>query len=314
MEGFHPSVLLQEVIDGLNCRNNPGTYVDGTLGDGGHSQAILEAHPQNKVIGIDQDHLALERAKRRLKDFSGRVEFAEANFSEIEAVLKSLRIERVNGILLDLGFSSFQIETPSRGFSFLNDAPLDMRMSNKRKVSAADLVNRLSAGELQDIFSKYGEEKFSGRIARAIVKNREISPITTTGELVEIIREASPAAYRYDSKIHFATRVFQALRIAVNDEIEVLKSTLPSALNFLSPRGRLALISFHSLEDREVKAFFRQESALCVCPPRIPICRCGTHPKLKIVTKKPIVASPDEIEENPRSRSAKLRVAEKLEE
>lgn len=313
MEGFHPSVLLEAVIDGLKCRDEAGVFVDCTVGDGGHSRAILEANPANEVIGIDQDIQALERARKRLTSFGRRITLVESNFSDLKSVLAAQGIDKVKGILCDLGFSSLQVEDGSRGFSFQTDAPLDMRMSHKRQKTAADLVNELPLKELREILRRYGEERFSGRIANAIVRQRAQTPISSTQGLVSAIQNAVPAAYRHTSKIHFATRTFQALRIAVNEELSILESTLPDTVEALRPGGRLAIISFHSLEDRIVKAFFKKMSATCHCPPRSPVCICNIQPKFKIINRKPIVPNIKEITANPRARSAKLRLAERLE-
>ncbi len=312
MRGFHQPVLLDAVIEGLNCREEAGTYIDCNLGDGGHSQAILAANPANKVIGIDRDEKALERAAERLKPFARRISLVEDNFKNLENILTEFNVKQVKGILFDLGFSSFQIADSGRGFSFKYDAPLDMRMSQTGKVTAADLVNKLSVQELREIIGRFGEERYAGRIASAIVRNRAEEPIEGTWRLVGIIEKTVPPAYRYKSRIHCATRTFQALRIAVNDELSSLEYALPAAVYALSARGRLAIISFHSLEDRMVKAFFRKMSAACFCPPRVPVCVCNTQPTLKVVTSKPIVPTEKEIELNPRSRSSKLRIAEKL--
>ncbi len=312
MPDVHIPVLLEAVIEGLDCRAQAGVYVDCTLGDGGHSRAILAANPANEVIGIDQDQQALERAGKRLADFGRRLTLVEGNFRDLGAILAAQGKKQVRGVLADLGFSSFQLEDKTRGFSFQSDAPLDMRMSQVGKVSAADLLNELSARELGEIFRRYGEERYARRIAAAIVKKRDQSPLKGTQQLVSIIQEAVPAVYRYRSKIHFATRTFQALRIAVTEELPALESLLPAAVEVLSPGGRLAVISFHSLEDRMVKAFFRQMSAACTCPPRIPQCVCNTQPKLRIITSRPIVPTEAQKTANPRARSAKLRLAEKI--
>jgi 16S rRNA (cytosine1402-N4)-methyltransferase len=312
MPDVHIPVLLEAVIEGLRCREQTGVYVDCTLGDGGHSRVILAAHPANEVIGIDQDQQVLERAGKRLKNFGRRLTLVEGNFRDLGSILAAQGKGQVKGVLADLGFSSFQLEDENRGFSFQSDAPLDMRMSRAGKVTAADLLNELSARELGEIFRRYGEERYARRIAAAIGKKRAQSPLKGTQQLVSIIQEAVPAVYRYRSKIHFATRTFQALRIAVNEELPALESLLPAAVEVLSPGGRLAIISFHSLEDRMVKAFFKKMSAACHCPPRIPQCVCNAQPTLRIITSKPIVADEGQIILNPRARSAKLRLAERL--
>jgi len=305
---MHTPVLLQEVLDALQPR--PGTvYIDGTVGAGGHAAAILAASaPDGVLFGFDRDASALEIAGRQLAEFGDRVHLHQSNFDRLEMMAERYQIPPADGILLDLGVSSMQLEQPERGFSFQLDGPLDMRMTPLIGQTAADLVNNLPETELADLIYRYGEEPRSRRIARAIVKAR---PLERTVELAEIIARAVPARggkKRGKSKIHPATRTFQALRLAVNDELDALERALPQALELLKPGGRLAVISFHSLEDRIVKHYFKQESIDCICPPEHPYCTCGHKARVDIITKKPITPSLAEIDVNPRARSAKLRV------
>lgn len=284
-----------------------GVYLDGTLGAGGHAEGILKASaPRGRLIGLDLDSEALAIARQRLFDFQESVIIRQASYRSADKVLAEVGLDRVNGIVLDLGVSSMQIDRPNRGFSFLSDGPLDMRFNQDSGHRAADLVNTLSEEELANLIFNYGEERFSRRIARAIVAAR---PVQTTRDLAALIEKAVPG---YESQIHPATRTFQALRIATNKELETLTEALPILVKCLAPGGRIAIISFHSLEDRIVKRFFKQESQDCICPPEQPICICGHSAILKVLTKRPVRASEDEIKNNPRSRSAKLRVAEKL--
>ncbi|MBM7855931.1 16S rRNA (cytosine1402-N4)-methyltransferase [Desulfohalotomaculum tongense] len=310
MNFYHVPVLLEEVMAGLNLKPG-GIYVDCTLGGAGHSAEILRrTGPNGKLIGLDQDPHALKAAEQRLKEFGSRVITVRSNFSRLSAVLKELAVGPVDGILFDLGVSSAQLDNPERGFSYMHDAPLDMRMSPDNPYTAKELVNELSAEELTRIISEYGEEKWAKRIARFIVEERNRNPISTTFELVEIIKRAIPAGARRSGP-HPAKRTFQALRIAVNDELNILESAFIQAVNALKPGGRLCVITFHSLEDRITKDLFKYLAKDCVCPPELPVCSCDKEREIKIITRKPVTASKQELEQNPRSRSAKLRVAEK---
>ena len=304
----HRSVLLCEAVDALLVRPD-GTYVDGTLGGGGHSAAIAEKLTTGRLIGIDRDAAALAAAKERLAPFAGRVTFARHNFSELADVLSENGISEIDGFLLDLGVSSYQFDAPERGFSYRNDAPLDMRMDQRQELSAYTVVNTYSEEELRRILFVYGEEKFAPRIAARIVGERAKKPIETTGELVSLIEGAIPVAARDGG--HPAKRTFQAIRIAVNGELDVIAPTIRSAVSHLSRGGRIAIITFHSLEDRIVKETFADLAKGCICPKTLPICVCHNKPKIRIITKKPIVPGAKEMEENPRAHSAKLRVAEK---
>ena len=305
MEFSHISVLLNECIEGLNIKED-GIYIDGTAGGGGHSYEIAKRLKNGKLIAIDRDPDAIIAATKRLSGLNAVVE--KANFSEFENVLNKNNIEKIDGMLLDLGVSSHQLDTAERGFSFHKEAPLDMRMSQEG-ITAADLVNTLSEKELAKIFSDYGEEKFSYKIACAIVKQR---PINTTTELANIIANAVPAKFKRDG--HPARKCFQALRIAVNGELDVISGTLEKAFNKLKVGGRIAVITFHSLEDRIVKKTFLKLCEGCTCPPDFPVCVCGKTPNAKLVNKKPILALDEELSVNPRSRSAKLRIIEKIKE
>jgi 16S rRNA (cytosine1402-N4)-methyltransferase len=304
----HIPVLLDEVLKGLNLQ--PGQhYIDGTLGAGGHAEAILQAiAPDGQVLGLDADPVALNSARQRLAPYNDRVHLVNANFSQLTTIAHSYDFVPVHGILLDLGLSSMQLGDAERGFSFQNEGPLDMRYDPSGPITAADLVNSLSQSELADLLYRFGEERRSRRIARAIVAAR---PVNSTRELAELVARA--VGGRRGARIHPATRTFQALRIAVNDELETLSSALSDGITILAPGGRLAVISFHSLEDRIVKNFFLQESKDCICPPEQLTCTCGHRATLRIITRKPITASNGEINANPRSRSAKLRVAERTE-
>ncbi len=305
---IHVPVLLNEVLDGLNLKPD-GVYVDGTLGLGGHSAQILShSGPQSRLIGFDRDPNAIEYAKQALASFGDRATLVHASYIEMAEHLARLEIEQVDGILLDLGLSSLQMDTPERGFTFREAGPLDMRFDPTAMVTAADLVNTWDETELANVIYLYGEERASRRIAKAIVQNR---PIKTTKALADIVAAAIPPASRRKMKIHPATRTFQALRIAVNSELNAVEMIIPQAIDLLAPGGRLAIISFHSLEDRLVKHAFREAEKDCICPPQQLSCVCGNTAKLKRITRKPITASEEEIAQNPRSRSAKLRVAEK---
>lgn len=304
----HIPVLLKEAIELLNCKSS-GIYIDCTVGAGGHAEKILElTSPDGKVVGIDQDEDILKIAEGRLKRFGERVRLMHGNFSDIKGIMKD---EKADGILFDLGVSSYQLEDRERGFSFMSDAPLDMRMDKKAGITAADIINRSSERELSDIILKYGEERFAKRIASFIVREREKKAITTTLQLSNIITKAIPARF-HPRDIHPATRTFQALRIAVNRELEILEKSLQNAVDILKPKGRMCVISFHSLEDRIVKRTFQRLEKGCICPPKIPVCQCGIKPSVRIITKKPVAPTEKEINANPRSRSAKLRAAEKL--
>ena len=309
-EFHHVSVLLQECIDGLDIKPD-GIYVDGTLGGAGHSGQIAKRLTTGRLIGIDRDPIALGVAKERLAPYEKNVTLVHSNFCEIAQVLKDLDIPGVDGILLDLGVSSPQLDDGERGFSYMVDAPLDMRMNSHDSLNAEIVVNTWSEEELRRILYTYGEERYAPRIAEAICRRREEKPIKTTLELVDIIRGAMPAAALRE-KQHPAKRSFQAIRIAVNDELGSVEKVMEDAIPILNPGGRLAVITFHSLEDRIVKTAMTAASKGCTCPPSFPVCVCGKKPQVKLISRKPIVASPEELEENPRSRSAKLRVCEKL--
>jgi len=309
---LHEPVLLEEVITALQPQSG-GVYIDGTVGAGGHAFAILsESAPDGHLFGFDQDKSALAFAKQRLSQFGDRVYLLHSNFDQVSRLTRQHQIPLANGILLDLGLSSMQVDQPERGFSFQADGPLDMRMDKTAGQTAAELVNQLPESELADLIYQYGEERHSRRIARAIFKAR---PLRRTGELAQVIAQASRSGRgRKRSRIHPATRTFQALRIAVNDELGALERTLPQAIELLKPDGRLAVISFHSLEDRIVKQFFRREAQDCICPPDQPVCTCRHKATIRIITKRPIMPSLAEIDSNPRARSAKLRVVELIRE
>ena len=311
MEFQHKSVLLQECIDALNIRPD-GIYLDGTLGGAGHSSRIARRLTEGgRLIGVDRDRTALAAAKERLAPYADRVTLVHSNFAEIDAILDSLGIPAVDGMLFDLGVSSPQLDDASRGFSYMADAPLDMRMDKDDVLTAGEVVNTWPQGELRRILYDYGEERYAPQIAAAICRAREKAPVETTLELVDIIRSAMPAQALRE-KQHPAKRSFQAIRIAVNDELGAVSRMMQAAVGRLNPGGRLAVITFHSLEDRIVKSEMQQAARGCTCPPEFPVCVCGKKPLVKLVTRKPIVSGPAELEENPRARSAKLRVAEKL--
>lgn len=311
MEFQHKSVLLQECIDALNIRPD-GIYLDGTLGGAGHSSQIAcRLTEGGRLIGVDRDRTALAAAKERLAPYADRVTLVHSNFAEIDAILDSLGIPAVDGMLFDLGVSSPQLDDASRGFSYMADAPLDMRMDKDDALTAGEVVNTWPQGELRRILYDYGEERYAPQIAVAICRAREKAPVETTLELVDIIRSAMPAQALRE-KQHPAKRSFQAIRIAVNDELGAVSRMMQAAVGRLNPGGRLAVITFHSLEDRIVKSEMQQAARGCTCPPEFPVCVCGKKPLVKLVTRKPIVSGPTELEENPRARSAKLRVAEKL--
>ena len=310
MPTYHESVMRNEVLHYLNVHME-GVIVDGTLGDGGHTEFILKnTAPEIRVLAIDRDSSAIERASERLSPFRGRVTLAHGNLGDIKELAAENGITSVVGVLMDLGVSSPQLDTAGRGFSIQHDGPLDMRMDSSQKTSAADLLIKLSDAELACIIKDYGEERYAKRVVRAIRREQEERPITTTGQLSRIVARVVKSSRH--SRIHPATRTFQALRIAVNDELEQLKTALAGMMGLLHSTARVAVISFHSLEDRIVKTFFRDEEKGCSCPPKIPICVCGRMPALKILTRKPLVPSEEEVAQNPRSCSAKLRVAERI--
>ena len=306
----HRSVLLDEAVEALNIRPD-GTYVDGTAGGGGHSFAIASKLENGLLIAIDQDENAIAAASARLAPLGERARVVRNNFSNLSDVLDECGISEIDGLLLDLGVSSHQLDEAERGFAYQNDAPLDMRMDRRQSRSAYDVVNTYSEEDLKRILFTYGEERFSGRIAAKIVAAREKKPIETTGELADLIKSAIPAAAR-DGGHHPAKRSFQAIRIEVNAELDVIVPAIESAVAHMRPGGRIAIITFHSLEDRIVKQAFARLASGCTCPKGLPICVCGKKPLVKVISKKPILPGATELEENPRARSAKLRVAEKI--
>ena len=312
--GFeHIPVLFDETIEGLAIRPD-GIYVDCTVGGGGHSKAIVERLRDGQLIAIDQDEEALQAAQINLYPWKDRITFVHSNFGALDQILDNLGIERIDGILMDIGVSSHQLDDRSRGFSYHDDAPLDMRMDQTGEMpTAADVVNTYSADALAQIFWDYGEERWGKRIAQFIVEERKRHLIRSTSELVEVIKKAVPKGARQQDK-HPARRVFQALRIEVNHELDVLKQVLDSAVAHLNPQGRICVITFHSLEDRIVKNAFRAMAQGCTCPPNFPVCVCGRTKQIKLITRKPITARESELKENARSRSAKLRVAERITE
>ena len=310
-ENIHSSVLLKEAVDLMEIEDN-GVYVDATLGLGGHTREILQRRETAAVIGIDQDAAALELAKDRLGLLAKRVTFVNANFEDISKVAADLKVGRVDGIIADLGVSSLQLDSAERGFSFRFDAPLDMRMdANAEVATAAELLDSLPEVEIANLIYRYGEERFSRRIARRIVERREAGdPVKTTRQLAELVERA--LGRNPKDHIHPATRTFQALRIAVNRELDILAQFLTDGIEILRKNGRFAVITFHSLEDRIVKQTFQRLSGKCFCPPRMPVCICGARKVIELVTKKPVVPADDEIKQNPRSRSAKLRVVRRI--
>ena len=309
-EFHHISVLLEKCLEGLNIRPD-GIYVDGTLGGAGHSSQIAKRLTTGRLIGIDRDPVALKAAGERLAEFADRVTLVHSNFSDMKRVLEDLNIPGVDGILLDLGVSSPQLDDAQRGFSYMADAPLDMRMNNTDSLDAYQVVNTWSQDELKRILYNYGEERYAPQIAAAICRRRQETPIKSTLELVDVIRSAMPPAALRE-KQHPAKRSFQAIRIAVNDELGAVEKIMEEAVDLLNPGGRLAIITFHSLEDRIVKNGMAAASKGCTCPPNFPICVCGNKPKVKLISKKPIVSTEEELEMNPRARSAKLRVCQRL--
>ena len=310
MEFVHKSVLLHECIEAL-CIRPDGVYLDGTLGGAGHSLQIARRLTTGRLIGIDQDQIALDAAAQRLAEVSDRVTLVHANFRQLDQVLERLGISGVDGMLFDLGVSSPQLDDGARGFSYMADAPLDMRMNREDAITADTVVNTWPREELRRIFWDYGEERYAPLIAAAIVRRRQEQPIRTTLELVEVIKAAMPAQAKRE-KQHPAKRTFQAIRIAVNDELGAVSDMMEKAMGLLNPGGRLAGITFHALEDRIVKSALQAAARGCTCPPEFPVCVCGKKPQVRVITRKPIVSGPAELEENPRARSAKLRVAEKL--
>lgn len=306
----HRPVLLNECIENLRVHPN-GVYVDGTLGRGGHSLEIAKKLEKGRLIAIDCDDEAIAAAKKILSQYQDKVTFVRGNFRDLDEILKQADAETVDGMLFDLGVSSPQLDDQKRGFSYMQDAELDMRMDRSSSLTAKEIVNHWSASELKKIFYEYGEERYAAAISNAIVREREKKPIETTSELVDIIKKAMPASARKE-KQHPAKRSFQALRIAVNGELANLDRLMQTAVSHLNPGGRLCIITFHSLEDRIVKSAMNDQAKGCTCPPDFPVCVCGNKPKIRIITKKPILPSDAEIMENPRARSAKLRVCEKI--
>lgn len=307
----HKPVLLDECMDALDIKPD-GTYLDGTLGRAGHSLAILQRLDGGRLIGIDRDLSAIEAAEERLAAFGDRVTLVHGNFADLGNILQNLGITNLDGMLFDLGVSSPQLDEPQRGFSYMHDAPLDMRMDGTAALDACEIVNTWSYEELRRILFEYGEERYAPQIAKNIVRHRADKPIRTTGELAEIIRSAMPGAALRE-KQHPAKRSFQAIRIAVNGELDALPPMLDAAADGLAPGGRLAVITFHSLEDRIVKRKLKELATGCTCPPEFPVCVCGKKPKLNLITRKPVISGPAELDANPRARSAKLRVAERTE-
>lgn len=307
----HTSVLYDPCINNLNI-DPEGIYVDGTLGGGGHAAGVCQNLGKNgTLIGIDRDEDALKAAEERLREYSCKKFFVQSNYAEIKDVLDQLGIKEINGALLDLGVSSFQLDNEERGFSYMKDAPLDMRMSQSDSFTARDVVNTYTEKELTEIIRNYGEEKWASRISKFIVQKRKDAPVETTGQLVEIIKAAVPASARRDGP-HPAKRTFQAIRIEVNDELEQLKLAVGNFCDVLADKGRLCIITFHSLEDRIVKNILNNRANPCTCPKEFPVCVCGKKADIRKVTGKPILPAQEEIEENPRARSAKLRVAERM--
>ena len=310
MEFKHVSVLLQETVDGLNVKPD-GIYVDGTLGGGGHSYEVCtRLGAKGSIIGIDQDEAAIEAASIRLKDFGEKVTIVRSNYCDMKSRLHELGIDKVDGIMLDLGVSSYQLDTADRGFSYREDAPLDMRMDQRSEMTARDIVNDYSEMDLYRVIRDYGEDKFAKNIARHIVQERAKRPIETTGELTEVIRHAIPMKFQKKTG-HPAKRTFQAIRIELNRELDVLRDSLDDMIDMLNPGGRLCIITFHSLEDRIVKSAFKKNENPCTCPSDFPVCVCGKVSKGRVITRKPIFPSEEEMESTSRSKSAKLRIFER---
>ena len=309
--GFeHVSVMLDETVKGLKIKAD-GIYIDGTLGGGGHSEHILKQLDTGILIGIDQDANALEAATKKLSVYGEKFVPVRGNFSQVKSILKDLNIEKIDGMILDLGVSSHQLDEAERGFSYRFEAPLDMRMDQRQALDAHEVINTYSEDELNRVIKMYGEEKWARRIAQFICEKRSEAPIETTLELVDLIYKAIPAGARREGG-HPAKRTFQAIRIEVNGELEILKDTIRDISEVLKPKGRIAVITFHSLEDRLIKHAFKDLAQACICPPELPICMCDNQPTLKIITRKPILPSDEELKVNSRSKSAKLRVAEKI--
>lgn len=302
--------MVEEVIKGLNIKED-GIYVDGTLGGGGHSLEIVKRIKNGKLIGIDQDKNAIEKAREKLNDYEDKTIIVHDNYLNIENILHGLNIEKVDGILLDLGVSSHQLDEGERGFSYHQDAPLDMRMNRDESFTAWNVVNEYNMQDIERILWEYGEEKWAKRIAEFIVKERKVTTIDTTLDLVNVIKKAIPKGARNENQ-HPARKTFQGIRIEVNKELEIIKRVLPKMVKLLKKGGRLCIIDFHSLEDRIVKRSFKELNKECICPPDFPICVCDKKKEINIITKKPITPNKEEIENNPRSRSAKLRIAEKV--
>lgn len=309
MEFSHKPVMLDECLNGLNIKEN-GIYVDGTLGGAGHSKEIIKRLKAGSLIGIDQDIDAIKASSERLSIYKN-VRLVHNNFKNIKDIFSALNINGADGILLDLGVSSHQLDVAERGFSYMFDAPLDMRMNREADFTALDVVNGYSKEELLRVIKEYGEEKWASRISDFIVREREKGEILTTFALVDIIKAAIPASARREGP-HPAKRTFQAIRIEVNGELKLLEKAVNDCIEVLNPNGRLCIITFHSLEDRIVKSVYKKNENPCTCPPDFPVCICNKKPKIKIITKKPILSSDDELETNPRARSAKLRIAEKI--
>lgn len=311
MDFSHYPVMFSECIEGLNIKPN-GIYVDCTAGGGGHSEGILKSLANGKLISIDQDDNALLACKNRFLKYGDKSILVKSNFSELERVLNELNIDRIDGVIMDLGVSSHQLDTVERGFSYNSDANLDMRMNPQSPFSAYDVVNSYSEADLKRIISDYGEERFAHIIARNIVKEREIAPLKTTSQLVEVIKKSIPVGAAKKEAQHPAKRTFQAIRIEVNHELDVITPAIYTAVNRLNSGGRIVVMTFHSLEDRIVKGLFNEQAQGCICPKDFPICVCGNKPKIKIINKKPITATPEELAQNSRSKCAKLRIAEKI--
>ena len=309
MEFKHTSVLLEETIEGLNIRPD-GIYIDGTLGGGGHTFEICKRLTSGRVIGIDQDEAAIQAAGERLKAFEDKVTIVRSNYSDLKSILEQQHIQKADGIILDLGVSSYQLDNAERGFSYQSDSLLDMRMDRRQTLTAREIVNGYSEMELYRIIRDYGEDQFAKNIAKHIVQARKEKPIETTGQLNEVIKAAIPAKIRAVGG-NPSKRTFQAIRIECNRELEVLKDSLEDMIELLSPQGRLCIITFHSLEDRIVKTMFRRNENPCICPPHFPACVCGLQARGRVITRKPILPSEEEMQENSRSKSAKLRIFER---